>query len=110
VEQALALMDTVEKYETQEINHTLGWKGYEVLVKVREIKCAVPKTDAEIYQEKCEEIVNTDKEPATLEDLIYELNSPRLLAPTPITKSKLPEIIALEKAYKDALAINKKLT
>ena len=109
IEQALALMDTVEKYETQEIKRTLGWKGYEVLVKVREIKCAVPKTDAEIYQEKCEEIVNTDKEPATLEDLINDLNSP-IMAPTPITKSKVPEVIALEKAYKDALAINKKLT
>lgn len=109
VEQALALMDTVEKYEIQEIKHHLGWKGYEVLVTVREIKCLVPKTDAEIYQEKCEEIVNTDKEPATLEDLINDLNSP-IMAPTPITKSKLPEIMALEKAYKDALAINKKLT
>ena len=109
IEQALALMDTVEKYETQEVKHHLGWKGYEVLVTVREIKCTVPKTDAEIYQEKCEEIVNTDKEPATLEDLINDLNSP-IMAPTPITKSKLPEIVALEKAYKDALAINKKLT
>ncbi|QPI13409.1 hypothetical protein [Salmonella phage vB_SalM_ABTNLsp5] len=109
VEQALALMDTVEKYEIQEIKHHLGWKGYEVLVTVREIKCPVPKTDAEIYQEKCEEIVNTDKEPATLEDLIDEMNSP-IMAPTPITKSKLPEVVALEKAYKDALAINKKLT
>ncbi|QVW28231.1 hypothetical protein [Escherichia phage C6] len=109
VEQALALMDTVEKYEIQEIKHHLGWKGYEALVTVREIKCPVPKTDAEIYQEKCEEIVNTDKEPATLEDLINDLNSP-IMAPTPITKSKLPEIVALEKAYKDALAINKKLT
>ncbi|QBP35698.1 thioredoxin [Phage NC-G] len=110
VEQALALMHTVEKYEIQEIKHPLGWKGYEALVTVREIKCPVPKTDAEIYQEKCEEIVNTDKEPATLEDLIDELNSPRLLVPTPITKSKPPEVVALEKAYKDALAINKKLT
>lgn len=99
VEQALALMHTVEKYEIQEIKHLLGWKGYEVLVTVREIKYPVPKTDAEIYQEKCEEIVNTDKEPATLEDLINDLNSP-IMAPTPITKSKLPEVVALEKAYK----------
>lgn len=110
IEQALALMDTVEKYETQEINHFYGWKGYEVLVKVRELKCAVPKTDAEIYQEKCEEIVNTDKEPATLEDLIDALNSPIPMASTPITKSKLPEIIALEKAYDEALSVNKKAT
>ena len=109
IEQALALMDTVEKYETQEINHFRGWKGYEVLVKVREIKCIVPKTDAEIYQENCEKIMNADKEPAALEDLIDALNSP-IMAPTPITKSKLPEVIALEKAYDEALAVNKKVT
>lgn len=110
IEQALALMDTAEKYETQEVKHFRGWKGYEVLVKVREIKCAVQKTDAEIYQENCEKIVNVDKEPTTLEDLIDALNSPIPMASTPITKSKFPEVIALEKAYDEALAINKKAT
>lgn len=110
IEQALAMMDTVEKYETQEVKHFYGWKGYEVLVKVRELACAVPKTDAEIYRENCEKIVNANKEPATLEELIDELNSPRLLASTPIAKSKLPEVIALEKAYDEALEVNKKVT
>lgn len=104
IEQALALMGTVEKYETQEVKHFRGWKGYEVLVKVREIKCAVPPTDKEINQKKCEEIMNAPKPEASLEELMDQLDdSPSML-------ESRPEILALKKVYDAALIDNQLAT
>lgn len=100
---ALNYMRTVEKIKVDPITSTHGWKGWKIVVTLREVKCAKQPTDAEIYKKKSEEIMNAPHEVTTLEDLIDNLNN------EPV-KQKAPEIVALETAYNEALAINKKAT
>lgn len=100
---ALNYMRTVEKIKVDPITSCHGWKGYKIVVTLREVKCAKQPTDAEIYKKKSEEIMNAPQEVTTLEDLIDNLNN------EPV-KQKAPEIVALETAYNEALAVNKKAT
>lgn len=100
---ALNYMRTVEKIKVDPITSSHGWKGYKIVVTLREVKCAKQPTVAEIYKKKSEEIMNEPQEVTTLEDLIDNLNN------EPV-KQKAPEIVALETAYNKALAVNKKAT
>ncbi|QZB89725.1 hypothetical protein T4583L_88 [Escherichia phage T4] len=79
-----------------------GWEGYKLVISLREVKCAYSPTSKEIYQQKCDEIVNTPKEETTLEELMECLDD----SPEPIEIR--PEVIALEKAYKEVLEISNK--
>lgn len=99
---ALNYMRTVEKIKVDPITSTHGWKGWKIVVTLREVKCAKQPTVTEIHKKKSEEIMNAPQE-TTLEDLIDNLNN------EPV-KQKAPEIIALETAYNKALAVNKKAT
>lgn len=103
VQCALNYMRTVEKIKVDPITSTHGWKGWKIVVTLREVKCAKQPTVAEIHKKKSEEIMNAPHEVTTLEDLIDNLNN------EPV-KQKAPEIIALETAYNEALAVNKKAT
>ncbi|QIN95501.1 hypothetical protein MN01_00123 [Escherichia phage MN01] len=100
---ALNYMRTVEKIKVDPITSTHGWKGWKIVVTLREVKCAKQPTVAEIHKKKNEEIMNAPHEVTTLEDLIDNLNN------EPV-KQKAPEIVALETAYNEALAVNKKAT
>ena len=100
VQCALNYMRTVEKIKVDPITSAHGWKGWKIVVSLREVKCAKQPTVAEIHKKKSEEIMNAPQE-TTLEDLIDNLNN------EPV-KQKAPEIVALETAYNEALAINKK--
>lgn len=91
---ALNYMRAVEKIKVDPITSTHGWKGWKIVVTLREVKCAKQPTDAEI--------MNAPQE-TTLEDLIDNLNN------EPV-EQKAPEIVALEMAYNKALAVNKKAT
>lgn len=102
LETALLCMETVENIHTCPFKNICGWEGYKIVVSLREVKCAYSPTDKEIYQQKCDEIVNTPKEETTLEELMECLDD----SPEPIEIR--PEVIALEKAYKEALEISNK--
>lgn len=102
LETALLCMETVENIHTYPFKNICGWEGYKIVVSLREVKCAYSPTDKEIYQQKCEEIVNTPKEETTLEHLIECLDD----SPEPVEIR--PEVIALEKAYKEVLEISNK--
>lgn len=102
LETALLCMETVENIHTYPFKNLCGWEGYKIVVSLREVKCAYSPTDKEIYQQKCEEIVNTPKEETTLEELMECLDD----SPEPVEIR--PEVIALEKAYKEVLEISNK--
>lgn len=102
LETALLCMETVENIHTYPFKNMCGWEGYKIVVSLREVKCAYSPTDKEIYHQKCEEIVNTPKEETTLEELMECLDD----SPEPVEIR--PEVIALEKAYKEALEISNK--
>lgn len=102
LETALLCMETVENIHTYPFKNVCGWEGYKIVVSLREVKCAYSLTDKEIYQQKCEEIVNTPKEETTLEELMDNLDD------SPESVEIRPEVIALEKAYKEALEISNK--
>lgn len=102
LETALLCMETVENIHTYPFKNICGWEGYKIVVSLREVKCAYSLTDKEIYQQKCDEIVNTPKEETTLEELMECLDD----SPEPIEIR--PEVIALEKAYKEVLEISNK--
>lgn len=104
---ALSHIRTVKDVDCKPFTNHFGWDGYKLTVELQEVKYAAQPTDKEIYQQNCEKIMNAPKEPTTLEELIDALNDPIPMAPTPITKSKLPEVIALEKAYDEALEENR---
>ena len=95
-------METVENIHTYPFKNICGWEGYKIVVSLREVKCAYSPTDKEIYQQKCDEIVNTPKEETTLEELMDNLDD----SPEPIEIR--PEVIALENAYKEVLEISNK--
>ena len=102
LETALLCMETVENIHTYPFKNICGWEGYKIVISLREVKCAYSPTDKEIYQQKCEEIVNTPKEETTLEELMNNLDD----SPEPVEIR--PEVIALEKAYKEVLEISNK--
>ncbi|URY16072.1 hypothetical protein [Shigella phage ESh36] len=102
LETALLCMETVENIHTYPFKNICGWEGYKIVVSLREVKCTYSLTDKEIHQKKCEEIVNAPKEETTLEELMDWLDD----SPEPIEIR--PEVIALEKAYKEALEIKNK--
>lgn len=102
LEAVLGCMETVENIHTYPFKNICGWEGYKIVVSLREVKCAYSLTDKEIYQQKCDEIVNTPKEETTLEELIECLDD----SPEPVEIR--PEVIALEKAYKEVLEISNK--
>ncbi|WBF83048.1 hypothetical protein a48_208 [Escherichia phage a48] len=102
LETALLCMETVENIHTYPFKNICGWEGYKLVISLREVKCAYSPTDKEIYQQKCDEIVNTPKEETTLEELMECLDD----SPEPIEIR--PEVIALEKAYKEVLEISNK--
>ncbi|PJZ22233.1 hypothetical protein CEW46_08750 [Bacillus cereus] len=102
LETALLCMETVENIHTYPFKNMCGWEGYKIVVSLREVKCAYSLTDKEIYQQKCEEIVNTPKEETTLEELMDNLDD------SPESVEIRPEVIALEKAYKEVLEISNK--
>ncbi|EGP8114038.1 hypothetical protein I0N81_002800 [Salmonella enterica] len=102
LETALDCMETVKSIHTYPFKNIGGWEGYKIVISLREVKCAYSLTDKEIYQQKCEEIVNTPKEETTLEELMDNLDDS--LEPVEIR----PEVIALEKAYKEVLEISNK--
>lgn len=102
LETALLCMETVENIHTYPFKNICGWEGYKIVVSLREVKCAYSPTDKEIYQQKCDEIVNTPKEETTLEELMECLDD----SPEPVEIR--PEVIALEKAYKEVLEISNK--
>ncbi|MFP9219800.1 hypothetical protein, partial [Enterococcus faecalis] len=97
LETALLCMETVENIHTYPFKNICGWEGYKLVISLREVKCAYSPTSKEIYQQKCDEIVNTPKEETTLEELMECLDD----SPEPIEIR--PEVIALEKAYKEVL-------
>ena len=98
----LHCMKTVKSVHTYPFTNACGWEGYKIVISLREVKCAYSLTDKEIHQKKCEEIVNAPKEETTLEELMDWLDD----SPEPIEIR--PEVIALEKAYKEALEIKNK--
>lgn len=102
LEAALGCMETVKSIHTYPFKNMCGWEGYKIIISLREVKRAYSPTDKEIYQQKCEEIVNTPKEETTLEELMECLDD----SPEPVEIR--PEVIALEKAYKEALEISNK--
>lgn len=102
LETALLCMETVENIHTYPFKNICGWEGYKIVVSLREVKCAYSPTNKEIYQQKCEEIVNTPKEETTLEELMDNLDD------SPESVEIRPEVIALEKAYKEVLEISNK--
>ena len=102
LETALLCMETVENIHTYPFKNTCDWEGYKIVVSLREVKCAYSPTNKEIYQQKCEEIVNTPKEETTLEELMDNLDD------SPESVEIRPEVIALEKAYKEVLEISNK--
>ncbi|WWT37257.1 thioredoxin [Escherichia phage UPWr_E4] len=102
LETALLCMETVENIHTYPFKNICGWEGYKIVVSLREVKCAYSPTNKEIYQQKCEEIVNTPKEETTLEELMDSLDD------SPESVEIRPEVIALEKAYKEVLEISNK--
>ncbi|EOP4039494.1 hypothetical protein K1468_RS13185 [Escherichia coli] len=102
LEAVLGCMETVENIHTYPFKNICGWEGYKIVVSLREVKCTYSPTSKEIYQQKCDEIVNTPKEETTLEELMECLDD----SPEPIEIR--PEVIALEKAYKEALEISNK--
>ncbi|EIU5842089.1 hypothetical protein L5O72_004502 [Escherichia coli] len=102
LETALDCMETVKSIHTYPFKNIGGWEGYKIVISLREVKCAYSLTDKEIYQQKCEEIVNTPKEETTLEELMDNLDDS--LEPVEIR----PEVVALEKAYKEVLEISNK--
>lgn len=102
LETALLCMETVKSIHTYPFKNMCGWEGYKIIISLREVKCACSPTDKEIYQQKCDEIVNTPKEETTLEELMECLDD----SPEPVEIR--PEVIALEKAYKEVLEISNK--
>ena len=102
LEAALGCMETVKSIHTYPFKNMCGWEGYKIIISLREVKRAYSLTDKEIYQQKCEEIVNTPKEETTLEELMDNLDD----SPEPVEIR--PEVIALEKAYKEVLEISNK--
>lgn len=102
LETALLCMETVENIHTYPFKNICGWEGYKIVVSLREVKRAYSPTDKEIYQQKCDEIVNTPKEETTFEELMECLDD----SPEPVEIR--PEVIALEKAYKEVLEISNK--
>ncbi|EDU9380916.1 hypothetical protein YH15_001431 [Salmonella enterica subsp. enterica] len=98
----LGCMETVENIHTYPFKNICGWEGYKIVVSLREVKCTYSPTSKEIYQQKCDEIVNTPKEETTLEELMECLDD----SPEPVEIR--PEVIALEKAYKEVLEISNK--
>ena len=102
LETALLCMETVENIHTYPFKNICGWEGYKIVVSLREVKCTYSPTSKEIYQQKCDEIVNTPKEETTLEELMECLDD----SPEPVEIR--PEVIALEKAYKEVLEISNK--
>lgn len=98
----LGCMETVENIHTYPFKNICGWEGYKIVVSLREVKCTYSPTSKEIYQQKCDEIVNTPKEETTLEELMDNLDD----SPEPVEIR--PEVIALEKAYKEVLEISNK--
>ena len=95
---ALNYMRTVEKIKVDPITSCHGWKGYKIVVTLREVKCAKQPTDVEIYKKKNEEIMNAPQEVKWAEAINNVPDNVR------------PEVIALEKAYSEALEHNKILT
>ena len=102
LEAALGCMETVKSIHTYPFKNMCGWEGYKIIISLREVKHTYSPTDKEIYQQKCDEIVNTPKEETTLEELMECLDD----SPEPIEIR--PEVIALEKAYKEVLEISNK--
>lgn len=102
LEAALGCMKTVKSIHTYPFKNLCGWEGYKIVVSLREVKCAYLPTDKEIHQKKCDEIVNAPKEETTLEELMDWLDD----SPEPIEIR--PEVIAVEKAYKESLEIKNK--
>ncbi|UVD36776.1 hypothetical protein A2_gp90 [Shigella phage A2] len=102
LEAALGCMETVKSIHTYPFKNMCGWEGYKIIISLREVKRTYSPTDKEIYQQKCDEIVNTPKEETTLEELMECLDD----SPEPIEVR--PEVIALEKAYKEVLEISNK--
>ncbi|QXV76056.1 hypothetical protein bas42_0202 [Escherichia phage AndreasVesalius] len=102
LEAVLGCMETVENIHTYPFKNICGWEGYKIVVSLREVKCTYSPTSKEIYQQKCDEIVNTPKEETTLEELMECLDD----SPEPVEIR--PEVIALEKAYKEVLEISNK--
>ncbi|EOK1777154.1 hypothetical protein ACM4O4_000195 [Shigella sonnei] len=102
LEAALGCMETVKSIHTYPFKNMCGWEGYKIIISLREVKRTYSPTDKEIYQQKCDEIVNTPKEETTLEELMECLDD----SPEPIEIR--PEVIALEKAYKEVLEISNK--
>ncbi|WBY53212.1 hypothetical protein [Escherichia phage REP4] len=102
LEAALGCMETVKSIHTYPFKNMCGWEGYKIIISLREVKRTYSPTDKEIYQQKCDEIVNTPKEETTLEELMDNLDD----SPKPVEIR--PEVIALEKAYKEVLEISNK--